>query len=140
MRPQPFTTTLESLACPDARVASQRIVCAFGLLLLRVAQAAKEQGHDEKSPTFVPDVCHALRATFARLRKDAGERAVADVSKLLIARPQCHEILRTLLTPPSLRQADASLPSAAAAPVQRSGNSHDRNVSQGALVIATWNV
>ena len=61
---QPSMAVLESLSCPESRVASQRIVCAFGLLLHRVAQAAKEQGHDHTSPTFVPDVCHSLRATF----------------------------------------------------------------------------
>ena len=86
---QPGTTSLEFSACPDARVASQRIVCAFGLLLSRVAQAAKEPSHDEKSPTFVPDVCQSLRATFAWLRKDAGERGVDDVGKLVIDSAKC---------------------------------------------------
>ena len=61
---------------------SQRIVAAFGLLLGCVATAAKETSHDEKSPSFIPDVCHALRATFARLRKDAGERGTDDVGML----------------------------------------------------------
>ena len=137
---QPGMATLEFSSCPESRVASQRIVSAFGLLLLRVAQAAKEQGHDDKSPTFVPDVCHSLRATFARLRKDAGERAVADVSKLLADRPQCLQVLRTLLTPPSLRHAQVPLPCSAAGAVQRSGNGVNRNISEGALAIATWNV
>ena len=54
---QPGTVTLEMCFSPEARVASQRIVCAFGLLLSRVAQAAKESSHDEKSATFIPDVC-----------------------------------------------------------------------------------
>ena len=71
---QPGTVKIEVSSCPEARVSSQRIVSAFGLLLCRVAKAAKESCHDEKSPTFVPDVCHALRATFAKLRKDASER------------------------------------------------------------------
>ena len=42
---QPGIATLEFNSFPEARVASQRIVCAFGLLLFRVAQAAKEQAH-----------------------------------------------------------------------------------------------
>ena len=91
---QPGTTSLEFSACPDARVASQRIVCAFGLLLSRVALAAKEPSHDEKSPTFVPDVCQSLRATFAWLRKDAGERGVDDVGKLVIDSAKCLQVLR----------------------------------------------
>ena len=137
---QPGIAILEFTSCPESCVSSQRIVCAFGLLLLRVAQAAKEQGHDDKFPTFVPDVCYSLRATFACLRKDAGERAVADVSKLLADRPQCLQVLRTLLIPPSLRHAQASSPSVSAGAAHRSGNGADRNISQGALTIATWNV
>ena len=80
---QPGKVMIEISSCPEARVASQRIVAAFGLLLCRVANAAKVSSHDEKSPTFVPDVCQALRATFAKLRKDAGERAKNDVGMVL---------------------------------------------------------
>ena len=79
---QPGTLKLEISTCPEARVASQGIIAAFGVLLCRVANAAKEKCHDEKSPTFVPDVCHALRATFARLRKAAGEHGRDDVGML----------------------------------------------------------
>ena len=89
---------IEISSCPEARVASQGIVAAFGLLLCRVAKVAKETCHDEKSPTFVPDVCQALRATFARLRKDAGERGKDDVGMLLIDSDQCLQVLRLLLT------------------------------------------
>ena len=137
---QPGTVTLEMCFCPDARVASQRIICAFGLLLSRVAQAAKEPSHNEKSPTFVPDVCQSLRATFAWLRKDAGERGVDDVGKLVIDSAKCLQVLRLLLTPPSIRQVPVSLPSVFAATAQRGVKSDDRYSSHGAFVIATWNI
>ena len=81
---QPGTLHIEISFCPEARVASQGIIAAFGLLLGCVAKAARETSHDETSPTFIPGVCHALRATFARLRKDAGERGKDDVGMLLV--------------------------------------------------------
>ena len=102
----------EIISGPEARVPSQRILCAFGLLLHFVAEAAKEPGHQQGSETFVPDVSNALRATFASLRKDAGERAVVDVANLLAEPLQCRQVLRTFLTPPSLRQEQPSLPTA----------------------------
>jgi len=104
-----------------------------------VAKAAQEPSHDEQSPTFVPDVCHALRATFARLRKDASERGKDDVGSLLLDSVQCLQILRVLLTPPSIRQVHASRPSVFDTAAQR-GVHNDRCSSHGAFGVATWNI
>ena len=50
---QPGTVKIEISSCPEARVASQRIVAAFGLLLCRVAKAATESS----VPSVAVHVC-----------------------------------------------------------------------------------
>ena len=85
-------------------------------------------------------MCHALRATFARLRKDAGERGKDDVGMLLVDSGQCRQVLKILLTPPSIRQVHAPLPNVFDAAAQRGGRCDDRYRLHGAFGIATWNI
>ena len=79
--------------CKGARVGSQRIVCALGLLLGRVACVAEEKALDPASDSFVPDVSHVLRAVFAFLRKEVSERGLHDVVGVLGEPGMCRKVL-----------------------------------------------
>jgi len=96
------TPRVERVACPDCRVSSQRILCALGLLLGRVATLGEEVTLDMRTESFIPDLSHALRAVFAFFRKELCERAVQDVSGLLRSEEQCRKVLRMCGTVPSL--------------------------------------
>ena len=90
---------------PDCRVASQRVLYAFGRLMGRVAVAAGVEALDPGSETFVPDVGHAARALFAFFRQELGERGARDVAAILQDAEACRMVLKKFNTVPSLLSA-----------------------------------
>ena len=93
---------VEFVDVPPCRVSSQRVLCAFGLLMGRVAAAAQEKTLDAKSEAFVPDVSRTLRALFAHFRKELGERGLGNVNRLLTDAASCRDVLRKLAAVPAL--------------------------------------
>ena len=93
---------IEFLTVPACPVASQRSLCAFGLLLGHVALHAGMPALDMWSPSFVPDVSHVLRAAFSGFRSDAGARGVRDVDVLLTEKSVCRALLQKLGVAPAL--------------------------------------
>ena len=73
---------VEFMNVPECRVFSQRSLCAFGSVLSCVASVAQESFMDTSSEAFVPDLGRALRAAFAKFRKELGERGFRDVDRL----------------------------------------------------------
>ena len=92
---------VEFEATPECRVGSQRILCAFGLLLKHILETAQEASSDAASEAFVPNVSHVLRAMFAHFRKQLGERGERDVERLLGNASSCRDALRMLGKVPS---------------------------------------
>ena len=127
--------------CPDCKVGSQRIVCALGLLLGRVAAVGREPALDAGGETFVPDLCSALRAVFAHLRTEVAGTGVRDVERILRGGDACRKVLRMLGTRPSLRSQGASSSTVGPAFVPCGGKSASAsNKLQGVLRVATWNI
>ena len=87
---------------PECRVAGQRVLCAFGILMGFVAESAGEPALSQKSVAFVPDVGHVLRAAFGFFRQEVAEQAVRDVVSLLREASGCRGVLRRLAEVPSL--------------------------------------
>jgi hypothetical protein len=130
--------------CRGARVGSQRIVCALGLLLGRVARVAEEKALDPASDSFVPDVNHVLRAVFAFLRKEVAERGLRDVVDVLGEQGMCRKVLGMFGAVPSAASAGRAVGSMACGPsaprgsfgVTQAGAATDDRV----LRVATWNI
>jgi hypothetical protein len=137
---------VECLETPECRVGSQRVLCAFGLLLGHVAAAGEERALDAKSESFVPNVSHALRALFAYLRKESGERGLRDVATLLGQAGMCRTVLRMFGTVPSLvpriegERAAGGAVSGAAGAVGRASGVMERGKHMRVVRVATWNV
>ena len=129
---------VEFAETPECRMASQRILCAFGLLLGRVAFVGEQKSLDPTSESFVPDVSHILRALFVKFRTELGERGWRDASRSLDTETSCREVLQKLSAVPSLtRRGQPSLPGAgAAAPVNATSGSTE---AQRLLRVVTWN-
>ena len=138
---------------PPCRVSSQRILCAFGVLLGLVADAAGERGLDASSEAFVPDVSHVLRAAFVKFRARLDERGARDVSLLLTDEAECRNVLRAFGHVPSLAQrrdagaGESGGPGALAAVGRGATACRDggeggsgRAGAGGLLRVATWNV
>ena len=60
---------VECVEAPECRVASQRILSAFGMLVGRVAAAGELVPLDVKSEGFVANVSHSLRSQFSFFSK-----------------------------------------------------------------------
>ena len=88
---------------PECRVASQRILYAFGRVLGCVSAAASVEPLNPSSEAFVPDTGLAARAVFAYLREKMNEHGVLDVANVLCDAAACREVLRRFNTVPSLR-------------------------------------
>ena len=141
-------------AVPKCDVKSQQIAAAFGVLLGRVAAAAKEDALNVASGSFVPDTCAVLRAAFARFRSDLEERGGRDVGVLLSDAAQCRAVLRAFGKPPSLTErragvggafgASGSCPvgpaSDLAAGRRAEGEACEGGQGGGLLRVATWNI
>ena len=93
---------VEFMDVPECRVSAQRSLCAFGSVLGCVASVAQESFMDISSEAFVPDLGRALRAAFAKFRKELGERGFRDVDRLLEDAASCRSALRSLFTVPAL--------------------------------------
>ena len=139
---------VEAVDVPECRVGSQRILCAFGLLMGRVAAAGGHTPLDARCQTFVPDVSHALRALFAYFRKELGERGFRDVDRLLCDAGTCRAVLRMFSTVPSLLprseggdrlEGDAGMCGRAGAP-RPSGARECGKQQVRVLRVATWNI
>jgi hypothetical protein len=131
---------IEFLTVPACPVASQRSLCAFGLLLGHVALQAGTPALDMFSSSFVPDVSHVLRAAFSEFRTDAGARGVRDVDVLLTEKAACRAVLQKLGVAPALvpvREAQAVLSKGSIAAV---GSVQERGERQCMLRVATWNI
>ena len=137
---------VEFVDVPECRVGSQRILCAFGLLLGRVAAAGQETALDAKSASFVPDVAQALRALFAYFRKELGERGLRDVTGLLGQPEECRAVLRMFGTVPSLvprSEPERRVGDAGGASASRAGPAsgvEDRRGEMRIARVATWNI
>ena len=93
---------VEFAEAPECRVGSQRVLCALGVLMRQVGLAAKAPVLEVKSESYVPDVGCVLRAVFAHVRKELGERGLRDVEKLLGEGAAAQTVLRMLGTVPSV--------------------------------------
>ena len=93
---------VEFLTVPKCQVGPQRVLCAFGMLLRCVADAAKMPMLDSTSESFVPDTSSVLRSQFAKFRSDLGERGLRDVDRLLSSPQECRAVLECLGMAPAL--------------------------------------
>ena len=59
---------------------------------------------------------------------------------LLVDSAQCLQVLRFLLTPPSILKVQVVMPNVFDAAAQRGVKISDRYISHGAFWIATWNI
>ena len=137
----------EFVEVPKCPVASQRVLYAFGRVLVHVAKAAQVETFDVNSESFLPGVSHALRALFAYLCKELGERGFRDVVALVKSTESCGEVLRRFNTVPSLIvRSDVS-----GHPVvsngrgvsgggDRTGGARNSVGNVRALRVATWNI
>ena len=131
---------VEFLTVPACPVVSQRILCAFGLLLGHVALQAGTPALDILSPSFVPDVSHVLRAAFSEFRSDAGARGVRDVDVLLTEKSVCRAMLQRLGVAPALVPVRETRVVSSKGSLASVGSLHERERRQRMLRVATWNI
>lgn len=137
---------VEFCEVPGCRVGSQRVLCAFGLLMGRVGVAAGEPALDVKLESFVPDVGYVLRALFAHFRKELCEHGLRDVKRLLWDAASCRSALQKLGTVPCLTRRAGSVHASDAAArmdvhegmVVGCAGKHEKQAP--AIRIVTWNV
>ena len=140
---------------PACRVSSQRVLGAFGVLLGLVGERAEVGVLDSQAESFVPDVSHVLRTTFARFREKLDERGRRDVEELLRDEASCRSVLHGFGVVPSLtaRREGAGAAAAGGSSGAVAGASVAARVGaaagQGALGrsggggvvrVATWNI
>ena len=127
---------------PECGVFSQRILCAFGVLVNRILFEAQEVCLEAKTEAFVPNVSHVLRGVFAHLRKRVGECGVRDVDRVLADAAACREVLGMLGKVPSFASRSSyeqHIQSQTMAAGRATSSSAE--LWQGRVIrVATWNI
>ena len=131
---------IEFLTVPACPVASQRSLCAFGLLLGHVALQARMPALDMLSPSFLPDVSHVLRAAFSEFRADAGARGVRDVHVLLTEKSACRAVLQKLGVAPALVPVRETHAASSRSSPTAVGPLQENERRPRMLRVATWNI
>ena len=134
---------VEFLASPKAKVSSQRVLCAFGMVMRHVADAAGMASLDTNSESFIPDVSNVLRSVFGRFRTDLGARGLRDVDQLLTEAQECRAVLERVGTAPALvprRETGENIAGLGGASVPDVGGGHADAGRQRLIRVATWNV